>query len=520
MSKSASLTEQSIWILIAKTVGVGLNTALPLLTVRYLTHDDYGTYRQSFLFATNLIQILPIGVSMSAFYFLNGLPEKRSAAVANILLFNLVVGGLFFLTTLIAPQGVGLLFQNPRLTQLAPIVGILVWFTLISALLEIIPLANQDTRTGSAFILLSQTMRAAMLLLAVFLFGTVESLLLAAIIQAALQGIVLLFYLNTRFPSFWREFHSTFLAEQLRYAIPFGIAGLIYVAQTDVHFYFVSHYYSPAEFAIYSVGCFQIPMIWAVYESVTAIVIPRMSQFRSTGRFREMLLLSASAMQKLAFVFFPIFFFLEVIADEFIRILFTEAYMASTPIFRVNLILLPFFCILVDPVGRAFPEMGRFLLKIRVLILALLLGTLSLLVTRIELNEVISVVVAILLLELAISVWRVGSVLRVKFSDRSIFSGLWRTLFAASTAGVAFWILYSYVKIPAELFFDRIGRNITEFLGISYGGELIGGLALIASSALVFATLYLMLSIYTRSITAWNFDGLTDRLRSLRGKDY
>src|ERR1051325_10121430 len=92
--KPASLREQSAWLLTAKVVGFAFSFVLPLLIVRYLDQEQVGNYRQAFLIITNAVIILPLGFSMSAYYFLARESERRGAAILNILLFNFVVGGL------------------------------------------------------------------------------------------------------------------------------------------------------------------------------------------------------------------------------------------------------------------------------------------------------------------------------------------------------------------------------------------------------------------------------------------
>src|SRR4051794_37725435 len=93
-----SLRTQSAWLLAAKIVGFGLSFFLPLLIVRSLTQENVGHYRESFQVITNAVIILPLGFSMSAYYFLAREKERRGTAVLNILFFNFVVGGLACLT--------------------------------------------------------------------------------------------------------------------------------------------------------------------------------------------------------------------------------------------------------------------------------------------------------------------------------------------------------------------------------------------------------------------------------------
>ena len=111
---------------------------------------------------------------------------------------------------------------------------------------------------------------------AVLYFSTVDSLLYAGIAVFAVQSVVLLVYLEHRFPGFWRHFDGVFFGKQMAYALPFGLSVLLYVGQTDIHNYFVSHSFSAREFAIYSQGCFDLPLIAMLYESVGAVMIPRM----------------------------------------------------------------------------------------------------------------------------------------------------------------------------------------------------------------------------------------------------
>ena len=90
MPKQKSLKSQSAWILFAKITGFAISFLLPLLIVRFLTQDKVGVYRQAFQVIVNAVAVLPLGFSMSAYYFLNRDEEYRKATILNILLFNFV----------------------------------------------------------------------------------------------------------------------------------------------------------------------------------------------------------------------------------------------------------------------------------------------------------------------------------------------------------------------------------------------------------------------------------------------
>jgi hypothetical protein len=46
------------------------------------------------------------------------------------------------------------------------------------------------------------------------------------------------------------------MRRQLGYGLPFGFSALLYIVLTDLHNYFVSYRFGPAQFALYSIGCF------------------------------------------------------------------------------------------------------------------------------------------------------------------------------------------------------------------------------------------------------------------------
>src|SRR5207237_634664 len=140
--------------------------------------------------------------------------------------------------------------------------------------------------------------------------------------------------------------------------------GLLWVMQTDIHNYFVGYKFSASDYAIYAYGCFELPLIAMISESVTSVLIPRTSKLQSENDKPEMIRLTTRAMQKLAFFYFPIYVFLLITAQTFITTLFTRNYAASVSIFLINITLMPFYIWVVDPIVRSYKELGRFLLTL------------------------------------------------------------------------------------------------------------------------------------------------------------
>ena len=487
-----SLREQSAWLLAAKVIGFGFSFMLPLMIVRYLTQDQVGHYREAFQVIMNAVVILPLGISMSAYYFLaRESTERRGAAIFNILLFNFVVGGLACLTLFLFPQLLGNLFRNDELTSLAPKIGVVIWIWVFATFLETVAIANQEARVATAFIILSQFSKTLLMGSAVFAFATVESFIYAAMIQGMIQTFILLNYVRSRFPGFWREFNPRFFREQLVYAVPFGLAGILWIAQNDIHNYFVGYKFSSADFAIYAYGCFEVPLIAMLAESVTSVLIPRMNALQLTGDRDEMIRLTARAMQKLAFFYFPIYVFLVITANTFIITLFTQKYEASAPIFVINLTLLPFSILITDPIVRSYKELGRLFLLTRILVLLSLVAVLYYGLGYFGLIGMITTAVGAILIEKCIAGTLVIRKLGLGWQHLPQLKNVAKTAVISLFAGVVTYIVYTNIHEYLLNVGEHFAAEALSATKLSTMNFISGSFVLLISGC-VFAPIYLL----------------------------
>jgi O-antigen/teichoic acid export membrane protein len=438
--KESSLTARAAWIMSARTLAFALSFALPILLVRRLDQTSVGLYKQVFLVVGTAMNVLPLGFHMSAFYFLPREPARRGEVVFNILLFHLFVAVVACLAFVLWPGLIVALFPNSTaLLPYAPALGVLLLLWVVSSFLEAIAMANQETKTATVFIVSMNLARTLLLLGAGLWFATVESLIYAAIIQGALQTVVLLVYLFLRFEGFGRRFDPRLLRTQLSYAIPLGIAGFLYSMQMDLHNYFVSNRFDADTFAIYAMGCFNLPLIHILSDSVGSVMIPRVAELEKQGERREIVVLISRMMRKLAAAYFALYAFLIVMGREFIVVLFQEQYLPSWPIFAINLSMIPLGIITsaYDPVMRAYPEHRFFLLRARAVLLGALFVALWFGTRRVGLVGVISLVVLTNLLERVVVAVRCGKALGMTWAQFSLFRDVGKLACAAALAAVA-----------------------------------------------------------------------------------
>ena len=402
-----------------------------------MDREQYGLYKQAFLIVTTAMTMLPLGVPMSAFYFLPREPTRRRETVLNIMLFHVAVGGLACGALILYPSILTSIFHNGQLAPYSAWIGVTILFWITGAFLDMVPVANDEIRLAALFIIGIQASRAMIFVAALLFFGTLRALLAAAILHGAIQTVVLLCYLESRFAGFWRAFDGRMLRDQLSYAIPLGAAGLLMIFETDLHNYFVSNHFGPALFAVYSLGTLQLPLMGLIQEATNSVLITRVSILQRSGEHREIIGLIARAACKLAAVYFPVYIFLMVAGREFIRLLFTARFADSWPIFAINLTLLPLGIILLDPLYRAFQRERYFLLRLRAALAAALILTLWFFTTRLGLLGVITVVVMVAAIERGVMALHFGRLLGVTRRDVILLRDIGKLALAALGAGAA-----------------------------------------------------------------------------------
>src|SRR5580700_4245037 len=218
-SEAESLTWRVSWLTFAKTVGFAFSIVLPLLLVRHMDRAQYGLYKQAFLLVTTAMTVLPMGVPMSAFYFLPRDSTRRRETVLNIVLFHVVVGALACCALMRYPSLLAVVFHDTRLGPYSAWIGVTILLWITGAFLDVVALANDEVRLASAFIIGIQASRALIFVGVVLLFGTLGSLLAAAVLHGLIQTIVLACYLQSRFRGFWHALDWRMLRDQLSYAV-------------------------------------------------------------------------------------------------------------------------------------------------------------------------------------------------------------------------------------------------------------------------------------------------------------
>jgi len=360
----------AVLLMVGRALASVATLLIPVTLVRVFDQVEYGTYKQLFLVFATLYSVALVGLSDSLYYFVPRNPEKGGRYVANAILGLTVAGGVCLAALWAGREQVAAWMKNGALAAHLGSIGVFLFFTLLATVLEIALIARKRYGQASGAYVLSDLARALCFVVPVLLFPSLDTLMRWAIAFSAVRLAVALLMLKREFGAGFR-LDAALLRPQLAYAMPFALYVLVEILQATFHQYTVSWTFDAATFAIYSVGCFQVPFVDFLATPASSVMMVRMSEEMRDGHPAEAQAIWLDITRKLALIFFPMVALLMATSRGVITLLFTDAYAASAPIFAVWVLTIALSILQTDGVMRVHAQI-RFLFLVNLARLALI----------------------------------------------------------------------------------------------------------------------------------------------------
>lgn len=434
--KATGMLRQTALLTCASAASFGLSFLLPLVLARTLSQTEFGLYKQAFQIVATLVTLLNLQMAASGTYFIAREPERRAQIALNVMLWYLLAGAVTALVFLCWPQCVTLLVQGRELIPHVPLLGLAVLTGLFAINLDVLLLAVRDYRAVSVSVVAAQLARLLLMLTAALYFRTLTALLLAVIIHGLLHSAVMLHYLRRHFGSLLAPFDRRLFRAQLANALPFGLGGIAGSLIGDLPHYFVAYYFDAAAFAIYAVGCFQMPLGRLLVGSFSSVIEPEAARLVQAGDKAQLIQVWFRTTRHLSLLLAPLCALLFVVRHEFISLLFTRNYAAAVPLFAISLLGVLLFVSRHLNILRAFNEHRYYRLKLYLVLLPV--NWLALQTGRHfgGLRGVVAAVVAAQALDVLCSIVPVAKALQVRASDLRQLAPMLRVLIVTLAAAL------------------------------------------------------------------------------------
>lgn len=330
------MLRRSFIIFASQLVGYALRLIVPFFLVRLMTVAEFGAYRQFFLLELYVALLFEFGSTQSLYYFVPRDERNAGSYFVNSLLLNVATFTASF--TLIG------LFRSPISHWLnIAILNDLFWYLVPykSTLVILVScdsylIARQKIKASAIFSIAGQLLVSICCVAAAFYFRDLRHIILAMIFARAVQLVVMLSYIQFGMHGFRAETYLKGIWGQLRYGIVLGVAGTILTVQAKLHELFVSRYYGTEGYAVYSVGCTEIPVIQLFSQSVAVVALARFALLEKQNDWGGVRRLWKDILTSMYAVAIPSILLFLLASGPLIRIMFTKNYIGAVPIFRVN----------------------------------------------------------------------------------------------------------------------------------------------------------------------------------------
>jgi O-antigen/teichoic acid export membrane protein len=459
-----SSSRPAMLLVVGRSVGLAASFAIGIVLARLFDPAVFGTYKQFFLVYATLYGVLQLGMAESLYYFVPRQSQHTGRYVANAIAMLTAAGLLGTLGLYLAREAIGG-WLTPELAGYVVPLGLFLTFTLASTVLEIVMVSRHRHLTAAVTYALSDIVRTALFVIPALAFTTLRAVFIGATVFAGLRMAATL-------AALWREFGPdlridlSLWRQQLRYALPFALAVGIEVILINYHQYVVASRFDTATYAVYAIGCLQIPLFDLVMTSTVNVLMVRMA---NAERGRAALALWHDTVTRLAFLLVPLAVFLIISAQSLIVGLFTTTYAASVPIFMVWVLTMVPGVLAVDAVLRVYAQ-TRFLLIMNLVRFAVVAGLIGGFLNTFGLLGAVGVTVVAMAVVKGMGVVRIAQLLHVGPREALPWA---RLIGITALAGIAalpvLWLQAQVTWHPIVTFLAGGSLYVTSYALLSYG---------------------------------------------------
>jgi O-antigen/teichoic acid export membrane protein len=335
------LVKQAGIISAADFLRLFVKMVIGIVLARILTQADYGTYRQLFMIYTLMFSIFMIGLPQSVYYFIpKSDPETQKKFLRQTLDIFTILGLACSIILLVFRFGAGQVFHNPHLPKVLLIYTFYPFFMFVSQLYYFTMIGLQQTRKAAVFMIFTVVCDFVLVLGTALLTRNLNLVVAGLVFSVLIQWIYARIKLNPysgKGKPF--NFDRELVKAQLAFSLPIGISSIIMVISSQLDKLIISSYFSPEQFAVFSIGAAELPFIWIISNSVNAVILPEMNN-RNYDR-KSISELYRGAVRKNALLIFPLMTFCFVFAPHIIQILYSDKYLAAVIFFRIYLLIMP-----------------------------------------------------------------------------------------------------------------------------------------------------------------------------------
>jgi len=303
----------------------------PIILVRLLSIQDYGVYREFFVYATIAGTLGSAAVNRSLLYLLPKYPKSEKRLVTLSTLFVLCCSTAVAAGFVLLSSFTGLLGDFPFAAEVAIYLIVFLNFDYV----ECFWLAKGQVRQVVSYTLIRSAARLVAAICAAYIFSSAESIILSLI---AVEGLRLLYVLFSTLRNYRgldsREHRPKLAVEQIVFFSPLALMASLEAINMNIGQLIVSSELGEESLALYFVGSYAVLVANLLYSSVSDLLFPKVVERATDDHFASLL-----PWRHMTNLYLVIMLAVTAIgymhANEIISLLFSPKYLPAAAVFQL-----------------------------------------------------------------------------------------------------------------------------------------------------------------------------------------
>ncbi|MVT08888.1 oligosaccharide flippase family protein [Chitinophaga sp. ysch24] len=313
---------------------------------RMFSTEMFGTWKQLALLINLVIPLMSLGIPEGFKYYAALDRTNITAHLGRVLaLTALVFTIVFFLFSFGAVNLIARLLNNAGIIHFKYMVPVLFLVISINQIFRNLMINNQQTGillNSAVVILIAGVFLIFLNVYSYHFFPENVLWILLALMFVVLFSIPSIMYL-VKEKNILRDIKATDLTGSYRnyfkIGFPIFVATFIGVIGANLDKALVSSLTDVKQFAVYSVGAFEIPFFSMISASVSQSIFPQLVQLYNDKSVKEAKALWLKTTLRVTYITYPIILFLMIFAKPLIVLIFTDKYVDGVFIFKTFLLI-------------------------------------------------------------------------------------------------------------------------------------------------------------------------------------
>lgn len=331
---------QAFWLGFGKLSSFALAFISAAILSRFLTKEDYGTYKQVMYIYASFSLIFAAGLPETLTYFLPKLTKSEGKHLVNQFEIAFVLLGLIFSVSLyFGSPVIAAILNNPALEEALKIYAPVPLLLLPTFTIESIYMCEQKSYYQAMYTVFSRIMILGCITLPVIFYKASYLVALQGLVISSFCMLIVAIILIYRpYRGYLPEKSKLHIRDVVYYAIPLLSADFSLMLFNSADQFFISRYFGEVVFAEFANGFIQFPLATMVSGAVLTVLIPLFSKVNTTKGFESAIKSWQSSIKKTCLFLYPLLTFCLFFATEVVVFIYGKDYANSAIYFRIILV--------------------------------------------------------------------------------------------------------------------------------------------------------------------------------------